>query len=713
MIERRMPRRSRLHGICLAAVVATTLVASPASAQSVPFVCEGQAFVVQDVSAVLNRVGLNGAATLTPILAPAGIEYNNLGYRSTDGLLYAVRIENTGYQAGNPRIVKIDSAGVVTVLDGAAPLLPQGAATRFDAGDVSADGSTLYITFGARNGDAQALHKNELYRVDLTTSPPTLLGGTFVPITGDDAWVNDWAYNPNDDRLYGGDQWGEGPFSPTGGQLSVLDPGANPAVRTDYDVPGLPRGTAFGAAWYDSLRDTVFLYRNSGTIYEIDVSDLAGAGPTIVNSWSAPASSRNDGAFCAPEEAGEPDIDVEKLVSDDGATWYDADIEAEKLEVMAGDDVYFKFVVTNTGDITLTDITLADNTYDLSGCSLTDPLVPADSFECIIGPFAAQAGLHTNTATVTGEYEEGQTVQDSDPANYFGIDPAIDVEKLVSDNGADWYDADSAETALPVLECADVWFKFVVTNTGNVELTNIALTDDTHDASGCTLTDPLAPEESFECVIGPFSACHGEQIDTATASGDYDATTYSDSDPAYYVGNLYGEFRTQTPGGWGAPPEGNNPGAYLAANFESCFGDLTVGCDYTITLTSPEAIEQFLPTGGKPGALKKDHLDPDRRTAGGTLAGHVVALALSVGFDACDDDFSASETSLAGLVVADESSLCYGMTVQEVLSEAEDVLGGCGSFTPAEIYECVSAINENFVDGQMDNGFLKLPCACP
>ena len=66
----------------IAVLLAFIFASAPASAQApTPFICDGRGFVVQDLSAVLNKVNLNGSATLTPILNPAGIEYNNLGFR--------------------------------------------------------------------------------------------------------------------------------------------------------------------------------------------------------------------------------------------------------------------------------------------------------------------------------------------------------------------------------------------------------------------------------------------------------------------------------------------------------------------------------------------------------------------------------------------------------------------------------------------------------
>jgi hypothetical protein len=169
-----------------------------------------------------------------------------------------------------------------------------------------------------------------------------------------------------------------------------------------------------------------------------------------------------------------------------------------------------------------------------------------------------------------------------------------------------------------------------------------------------------------------------------------------------------GGFRTQTQGGWGTGCAGNNPGCYRDANFDSCFPNgLQVGCEpgYSLTFTSSNAIKNFLPSGGRPQALKKDAIDPTN--GGNVLAGQIVALTLNVGFDLCDPDFGESNTALADLEVIDPESKCFGMTVQEVLDLANAILGGCSTaLTPSQINECVSKINENFVDGETDNGFL-------
>src|SRR5687767_12583900 len=74
-----------------------------------------------------------------------------------------------------------------------------------------------------------------------------------------------------------------------------------------------------------------------------------------------------------------------------------------------------------------------------------------------------------------------------------------------------------------------------------------------------------------------------------------------------------GDLRTQTPGGWGATPRGNNPGSYLHANFGDAFpGGLTIGCETgrTITVTSAQAVTNLLPTGGKAAKLGSSSVNP-------------------------------------------------------------------------------------------------------
>ncbi len=166
-----------------------------------------------------------------------------------------------------------------------------------------------------------------------------------------------------------------------------------------------------------------------------------------------------------------------------------------------------------------------------------------------------------------------------------------------------------------------------------------------------------------------------------------------------------GGFRTQTQGGWGAVPHGNNPGTYLHAHFASAFPTgLSVGCTYTLKLTSAKAVTDYLPGGGTPAVLTKNYTNPVGEIKN-NLASQLVTLTLSVQFDKADPNFSSSKYSLGNLVV--KAGPFAGMTVNAVLAEANKVLGGCTSkFTVSQLSAALTAMNENFDDGTSNGGYL-------
>jgi len=164
-------------------------------------------------------------------------------------------------------------------------------------------------------------------------------------------------------------------------------------------------------------------------------------------------------------------------------------------------------------------------------------------------------------------------------------------------------------------------------------------------------------------------------------------------------------FKTFTQGGWGVIAHGDNPGAYRNANFASAFptGAVIGQPDgYTALFTDARAVRAFLPAFSTPGPFTESHIDP-RRTEAGVLAGQVLALTLNVGFDLADSNFAPSVNNLKDYIIRGSTVLCDGMTVQEVLDEANTILGGLtSSFSPSEINECATWINERFTDGGAD-----------
>lgn len=176
-----------------------------------------------------------------------------------------------------------------------------------------------------------------------------------------------------------------------------------------------------------------------------------------------------------------------------------------------------------------------------------------------------------------------------------------------------------------------------------------------------------------------------------------------------------GQLRTQTPGGWGAPPRGNNPASYMYSHFAAAFpSGLTVGTtpNFNVRLTSPQAVTNFLPCAGTARKLTQNLVNPAGSSLKNTLAGHLVALTLSVQFDENDPGFGAAGIHLGSMLIG--SGPFANWTVSDFLAEANKVLGGGTSlYTVQQALETASAINENYVDGTRNNQYLNCPNAGP
>jgi hypothetical protein len=207
-------------------------------------------------------------------------------------------------------------------------------------------------------------------------------------------------------------------------------------------------------------------------------------------------------------------------------------------------------------------------------------------------------------------------------------------------------------------------------------------------------------------VASLLFACQKEMSSNAKT----DLTGSASSSSSTVIAPPCGQMRTQTQGGWGAEPAGNNSGTYLHANFQAAFDEgLTVGCypnNYYIKLTSAQAVTNLLPTGGKAAALTSSAVDP--ASLKNVLVGQLVALKLSVTFDAWDANFGESPVALGDMIIGSGTFKDY--TVSQFLAVAEQVLGGCSSeFTPQQVNDAAASINENFDNGSTNKGFLVCP----
>lgn len=181
---------------------------------------------------------------------------------------------------------------------------------------------------------------------------------------------------------------------------------------------------------------------------------------------------------------------------------------------------------------------------------------------------------------------------------------------------------------------------------------------------------------------------------------------------AQSCGGVCSGFRTQTQGGWGATPNGGNPGAYLHTNFAAAFpSGLTIGCGTkTVKFTTAQAITNNLPAGGGPTSLPIGNvIDPASGYLNTELDGQIIAAMLSVGFDAANADFSISTGVLGNLVF--NSGTFNGKSVQFVIDEANKAIGSCGStYSLADINTALTSFNENYDNGTAGSGNGNFNC---
>lgn len=213
-------------------------------------------------------------------------------------------------------------------------------------------------------------------------------------------------------------------------------------------------------------------------------------------------------------------IDVEKATNDT-----DAD-DAPGPFVAPGSTVTWTYVVTNTGNVDLADVAVTDDRLDDTDIScdasalgdtdddnLVDLLGPDESVTCTATADAVE-GVYENLAGATGDPVDPdgapigilEAPTDEDPSHYFGYTPSVDIEKAT--NGTD---ADGRWEAPIAREGSTVTWTYVVTNTGNVALTGVVVSDDViaegdiscaavnDDAGGDNVVDLLVPGQSVTC----------------------------------------------------------------------------------------------------------------------------------------------------------------------------------------------------------------------
>ena len=169
-----------------------------------------------------------------------------------------------------------------------------------------------------------------------------------------------------------------------------------------------------------------------------------------------------------------------------------------------------------------------------------------------------------------------------------------------------------------------------------------------------------------------------------------------------------GTFRTETQDQWGAVPKGNNAAAYMHRKFAAAFPNgLVVGCNNKLVLSNPVAITDFLPSSGIATILPLGTKVNPVEVLSNVLVGEIVALKLNIGFDEYDAQFSSNNILLKNMVV--KTGVFVGKTVQQILQDAENAIGGCATqYLLSDLNDVVVKINQNFENKTTNMGFLEI-----
>ncbi|MFK0240318.1 hypothetical protein ACIQTX_05595 [Microbacterium sp. NPDC090281] len=190
----------------------------------------------------------------------------------------------------------------------------------------------------------------------------------------------------------------------------------------------------------------------------------------------------------------------------------------------AGDTIAYTFTVTNEGTTTLTGVSVSDPRLGAAvTCDATE-LAPGESTVCAAGAPAVltqaeiDAGEIENTATATGTGTSEIPPVDTDTVETpLVAQPAIALVKT----GGDYVDVDRDGK----MNAGDtIAFRFTVTNTGAVTLTDVKIDDPKlGGAIACTIPD-LAPGATANCgpatyVLTAADVASTKVVNVATVSG--------------------------------------------------------------------------------------------------------------------------------------------------------------------------------------------------
>ncbi len=203
--------------------------------------------------------------------------------------------------------------------------------------------------------------------------------------------------------------------------------------------------------------------------------------------------------------------------------------------ITLNDGLRYQFQFTNTGNTTLVNIFVTDTSFGIPVTCPATSLAPGASMLCtttaphIVTLAESNAGTVTMTGFASGDYGGSSFTRTVSLNTTITQNPSIQLVKSL----ASFDDNDSSGS---ITQGDGLWYQFDVTNIGNVTVTNLGVTDDSFSLPVACPPVSLAPGNIVICtttaahIVSAAEATAGEVSNTATASVDFNAATYTDSD---------------------------------------------------------------------------------------------------------------------------------------------------------------------------------------
>ena len=267
---------------------------------------------------------------------------------------------------------------------------------------------------------------------------------------------------------------------------------------------------------------------------------------TANGTYNAASVASNTDSVAVTVTASAPDLAITKSAAAPDVTG-----GADAANADAGDTITYTYTVTNNGNVSMSNVTPIDTGPTFDGESGTGtlgaftlatgtlPLAPGASatFEAIYTLSAADvfnaagvADAVSNIATVSGETPGGTPFTDPDPSNTATTTIPAYPELTI---------AKTSSTAGPVNVNDTITYTYTVTNSGNVAITDVSITD-THEGS------PIGAG----LIIGEALTSDGPLASQTNAITSTDATandgTWSILQPGAVVTFTYVHTVTQT-----------------------------------------------------------------------------------------------------------------------------------------------------------------------